>query len=123
MENKILEQFIEETPDIILSVDRKGKIAYWNNSAEKIFGYKKGEAVGSSLNIIIPEKLQQRHWEGFNRVMETGKSKYSKRDMLSVPAMTKSGDKIFVEFTITMIKDSDGNIEYCFSIIREKTKK
>lgn len=123
MENKILEQFIEETPDIILSVDRKGKIVYWNNSAEEIFGYKKEETVGRSLDIIIPEKLQQRHWEGFNRVMETGKSKYSKRDMLSVPAMTKSGNKIFIEFTITMIKNSVGNIEYCFSIIREKTKK
>ncbi|TYB36005.1 MAG: PAS domain S-box protein [Flexistipes sinusarabici] len=123
MEKRVLEEFLEEAPDIILTVDRKGVIVYWNKSAEEIFGYVKKEAEGNSLDIIIPEKLQQRHWEGFNKVMETGKSKYSKRDMLSVPAITKSGDKIFIEFTITMVKDNDGNIEYCFAVIREKPKK
>lgn len=123
MEKKVLEKFIEESPDVILAADRKGFIVYWNKSAEEIFGFEKKEAEGSSLDIIIPEKLQQRHWEGFNKVMETGKSKYSKKDMLSVPAMTKSGEKIFIEFTITMVKDSSGDIEYCFAVIREKTKK
>lgn len=122
MEKRVLEEFIEEAPDIILAVDRKGVIVYWNKSAEEIFGYVKKDAEGNSLDIIIPEKLQQRHWEGFNKVMETGKSKYSKRDMLSVPAITKSGDKIFIDFTITMVKDNDGNIEYCFAVIREKEK-
>jgi len=123
VEKKVLEKFIEESPDVILAADRKGFIVYWNKSAEEIFGFEKKEAEGSSLDIIIPEKLQQRHWEGFNKVMETGKSKYSKKDMLSVPAMTKSGEKIFIEFTITMVKDSSGDIEYCFAVIREKTKK
>ncbi|WP_273267094.1 PAS domain S-box protein [Flexistipes sinusarabici] len=123
MEKRVLEEFLEEAPDIILTVDRHGVIIYWNKSAEEIFGFTKKEAEGSSLDIIIPEKLQQRHWEGFNKVMETGKSKYSKRDMLSVPAMTKSGEKIFIEFTLTMVKGSSGDIEYCFAVIREKSKK
>ncbi|HCW93376.1 MAG TPA: hypothetical protein DHM44_06820 [Flexistipes sinusarabici] len=123
MEKRVLEEFLEEAPDIILTVDRHGVIIYWNKSAEEIFGFTKKEAEGGSLDIIIPEKLQQRHWEGFNKVMETGKSKYSKRDMLSVPAMTKSGEKIFIEFTITMVKGSSGDIEYCFAVIREKSKK
>lgn len=123
MEKRVLEKFMEETPDVVAAVDRKGVIVYWNKSAEEIFGYPKKEAEGSSLDIIVPEKLQARHWEGFNKVMETGKSKYSKRDMLSVPAMTKSGEKIFIEFTITMIKGENGNIDYCFAIIRQQQSK
>ena len=80
-------------------------INFWNPGATRIFGFTADEAIGQSLDLIIPPNLRARHWEGFNRVMATGESHYGHGDLLSVPALTKSGQRISVEFTIAMLKD------------------
>ncbi|MCA1932997.1 MAG: PAS domain S-box protein [Calditerrivibrio sp.] len=121
MEKYILLDFIESASDVILSVNDCGIIEYWNCSAEILFGFKKDEAIGMSLDIIIPEKHREKHWESFYKVIETGKSKYKKGDILSVPAIDKNGNRISIEFTITTI-DISGKIKYIFSIIRNKSR-
>ena len=123
MEIEIYNKFLEEASDGILAVNKDGFICFWNKYAGEIFGYSKDNVVGCSLNMIIPEKHRQRHWDAFFNVMKTGKSKYAAGEKLSVPALTKDGKTVLIEFTITMIKDESGNIKYCFAIIREKIKK
>jgi len=118
---RFLLTFIEQAADAIIAVDNKGVIKYWNKGAERIFGYLKDEAIDKSLDLIIPTNLRERHWERFYEVMDSGVSKYSDSDLLKVPAINKNGDKIFIEFTITIIKDKNNKILYCFSIIRDVT--
>jgi PAS domain S-box-containing protein len=86
--------------------DRDGIIRFWNPGAERIFGYSPDEALGRSLDLIIPERLRQRHWEGYRRVMATGHSRYGETDVLSVPALRKDGATISVEFTIVPLQES-----------------
>lgn len=74
--DKALKQLIENTADAILVADKQGLIRYWNIGAERMFGYSAAEAVGQSLDLIIPENLRARHWQGYLRVMETGQTKY-----------------------------------------------
>lgn len=96
--------------DAIIAADREGIIRFWNPGAERIFGHVRGDAIGHSLDLIIPERLQQRHWDGYRRTMESGKGRYGEGDKLSVPAVHKNGRTISIEFTVAPLTDESGAI-------------
>ncbi|MDD2582657.1 MAG: PAS domain S-box protein, partial [Desulfuromonadaceae bacterium] len=62
--DRLLTQAVNEAPDAILISDREGIISFWNSGAELMFGHTAAEAVGQSLDLIIPENLRSRHWDG-----------------------------------------------------------
>jgi len=105
--------------EAIVYSDREGLIRFWNAGAERVFGFTTEEAVGQSLDIIIPERQRQRHWEGYDEVMKTGVSRYGSGDLLSVPALRKDGSRISVEFTIVPLKDADGAMLGMASVMRD----
>jgi PAS domain S-box-containing protein len=109
--------------DAVIATDRAGMVNFWNPGATRIFGFTADEAIGQSLDLIIPPNLRARHWDGFNRVMATGESHYGHGDLLSVPAQTKSGQRISVEFTIAMLKDGDGRPAGTVAILRDVSKR
>jgi PAS domain S-box-containing protein len=109
--------------DAVIATDRDGVINFWNPGAVRIFGFAADEAVGQPLDLIIPQNLRARHWDGFNRVMQTGESHYGHGDLLSVPALTKSGQRISVEFTIAMLKDPQMRPAGTVAILRDVTKR
>jgi len=106
----LFENIVREAADAIVYADANGVIRFWNAGAERIFGFAANEAVGQSLDIIIPEKLRGRHWEGYRQVMQTGKSRYGAGDLLAVPAQRKDGARISVEFTVVPMHDSSGQM-------------
>ena len=118
----IYRQIVEHSHDAILMADRNGIIELWNSGAEATFGYTKAEALGKSLDIIIPEKLRQRHWEGFHAAMKTGETRYG-TELLKVPAIRKGGTRISVEFTILLVRDVNGDIMGVAAIIRDVTER
>lgn len=105
--------------EAIVYSDREGLIRFWNAGAERVFGFTTEEALGQSLDIIIPERQRQRHWEGYDEVMKTGVSRYGSGDLLSVPALRKDGSRISVEFTIVPLKDADGTMLGMASVMRD----
>lgn len=105
--------------EAIVYSDREGLIRFWNAGAERVFGFTAEEALGQSLDIIIPERQRQRHWEGYDEVMKTGVSRYGSGDLLSVPALRKDGGRISVEFTIVPLKDADGAMLGMASVMRD----
>ena len=109
--------------DAIVYSDREGLIRLWNPGAERMFGYPAGQALGRSLDLIIPEKQRERHWAGYRRVMQTGQTRYGDGDVLAVPALRKDGTRISVEFTITLVFDRHGEIEGLLAILRDVTKR
>lgn len=125
LNNLIADALLATESDAIVVADRDGTIAFWNPGAERIFGHSADEARGRSLDIIIPERLRERHWQGFARVMQTGESRYGTSDLLSVPAVRNDGATISVEFTITVVRQGgqmDGQIVGMIAIIRDVTK-
>jgi PAS domain S-box-containing protein len=95
-------------------------VRLWNAGAERIFGFRADEIVGKSMDLIIPENLRERHWEGYNQAMETGRTQYS-RNLLAVPAIRKDGTRISIEFTIALIRDGNGNLLGPAAILRDVT--
>ena len=113
-------RIVAESRDAIIFADKDGLIRLWNAGAEAMFGYRAAEMEGQSLDRIIPEALRARHNEGYRRVMATGESRYA-ADLLAVPGLKKDGSRISLEFTITLIKDDDGEVLGAAAIIRDVT--
>jgi PAS domain S-box-containing protein len=123
MDDRLYRQLVEGSPDAIILGDAGGRIQLWNAGAEMIFGYTAAEAVGQSMDLIIPERLRGRHWSGYDRVMATGVSRYGRGELLAVPAVTKDGRTISIEFTIEILRDAAGAILGPVAVIRDVTKR
>ena len=114
---------VRAMPDALICADAEGKIRYWNDGATRIFGFNEAEALGTSLDLIIPANLRQRHWDGFHHTMRTGQSRYGAGDVLAVPALRKDGTRISVEFTIVPFRDQAGEIAAIAAVMRDVTKR
>jgi len=116
----LCEKIVEESPLAILYADREGKIRLWNGGAEAMFGYRAEEALGQSLDLIVPERQRQRHWDGWEKVMATGVTRYG-RDVLAVPALKKDGSRISIEFYILLLRSPAGEILGSAALIQDVT--
>jgi PAS domain S-box-containing protein len=113
-------KIVDLTPDAVIFADHEGIIKLWNAGAEAIFGYSPEEALGQTLDIIIPERLRQRHWQGYRTVMYTGVTRYG-QELLAVPAMRRDGVLISVEFSMVLPRDSATEIVGSAAIVRDVT--
>jgi PAS domain S-box-containing protein len=113
---------VDNAPEAVIFAGRDGSIRLWNAGAEAMFGHTPEEALGQSLDIIIPENLRGRHWEGYNRTMATGETKYGK-DLLSVPGIRKDGTRISLEFSIVMLRDDGGELLGLAAVLRDVTSR
>jgi len=110
-----------EAADAIVYADAQGVIGFWNKGAERIFGFSEAEALGKTLDIIIPENLRARHWTGYAATMQSGRTRYGSGDLLAVPALRKDGTRISVEFTILLLHDDHGAVSGIAAILRDVT--
>ncbi|HUC69729.1 MAG TPA: PAS domain S-box protein [Stellaceae bacterium] len=121
LQGDFLEGLVASCPDAIIYADQEGKIRFWNASATRIFGFAEIEALGQSLDLIVPEGLRARHWEGYDRVMAGGASRYGEGAVLSVPAMRKGGKRISIEFTVLPLRDDAGALLGIAAFLRDAT--
>ena len=120
---QIADALLETRSDAVVAADSDGIIRFWNPGAERIFGHAAADAIGQSLDLIIPERLRQRHLDGFRHTMATGQSRYGEGETLSVPALRKDGATISVEFTIVPLRSGDGEMTGIIAIMRDATKR
>ena len=116
----LCQQIVEQAQDAVIFADRDGVIRLWNAGAEAIFGYRAEEAVGRTLDVIIPAHLRARHWAGYRGVMATGATRYG-REVLAVPARRKDGARLSLEFTVTLVRDAAGDLLGPAAIVRDAT--
>lgn len=111
---------VEAMPEAVVYSDRDGVIRLWNRGAEAIFGYREEEALGQTLDLIVPERWRARHWEGYREVMRTGITRYG-HELLAVPASRRDGTRISIEFSIILPTDPDGQVLGAVAIVRDVT--
>ncbi len=107
--DRLCRNIIDHIPLAIIFADPDGVIRLWNAGAEAMFGFTAAEALEQSMDIIIPEKHRPKHWEGYHKVMQSGVTKYG-REALAVPALTKDGRRISIEFNIALLRDEASHI-------------
>jgi PAS domain S-box-containing protein len=115
-----LKQLVAGAGDAIVVCDAEGAIILWNQAAERIFGFTEDDALGQSLDLIIPERQRGRHWEGYQHTMATGITKYG-ADVLRVPALHKDGRTLSIAFTVSMLFSADQKVTGIVAIVRDET--
>ncbi len=118
----LAEWIIEQTSDALIYADHTGKIMRWNRAACELFGYSAAEALGASLDLIIPEHLRAAHWAGFDKALSTGRMKLQGRPTLT-RGLGKGGRKLYVEMTFALVKDADGKAIGSVAMARDATER
>jgi PAS domain S-box-containing protein len=118
----LTEAILAAQSDAIVAADQDGIVRFWNPGAQRLFGYSSGEAIGKTLDLIVPERLRERHWDGYRRVMAAGENRYGVADVLAVPAVRKDGTTISVEFTVTLLQ-SEGRVIGIAAILRDVSQR
>lgn len=117
--NVDLSQLVAGAGDAIMVCDAQGAVTLWNQAAERIFGFTEAEALGQSLDMIIPQRQRHRHWEGYHKTMETAVTKYG-ADVLRVPAVHKDGHTLSIAFTVSMLFSADQKVTGIVAIVRDE---
>ncbi len=118
----LCQRIAEDTQVAIVFADRDGIVRFWNSGAEGMFGYRAEEVLGQTLDLIVPERHRARHWEGYRSVMATGVTKYG-RELLAVPAVTKDGRRISVEFSIALLRAPTGELLGAAAFLQDVTER
>lgn len=117
------EALVEGLADAVIAADRDGRITFWNGAATRLFGHDPDDAVGRTLDLIIPERLRQRHWDGYSTVMMTGRTRYG-TEMLHVPAVHQDGHTFSVAFTVTLLtQDGHDEPHAIVAVLRDDTER
>lgn len=107
--------------DAVIVCDAAGAIIEWNPACERMFGFASAEALGRSLDLIIPERQRQRHWDGYHKTMATGQTRYG-HDVLRVPALHKDGRALSIAFTVALLPAGEGqSTGSIVAVVRDET--
>ena len=118
----VLATLVGQLADAVVVADTAGTICYWNDAAQRVFGWSAEEALGASLDLIIPERQRTAHWNGYHRVMATGTTKYG-GDLLRVPALHADGERRSIAFTVTLLTDDRGTVTGIAAVVRDETER
>ncbi len=115
-----LERLLEQAPDAVIFADTQGVVRYWNAAAERIFGHAASEATGQSLDLIVPEQFREAHWEGFERALQEGETKYAGQ-ALPTRSQRADGEQIYVELSFAILRGDDGTVTGALAHARDIT--
>jgi PAS domain S-box-containing protein len=110
--SKLAEQILDQVGDALICADHTGAIIRWNRASTALFGFSAEEALGQSLELIIPDHLRAAHWSGFDAAMTKGALKLQGRPTLT-RALHKSGRRLYVEMTFAIVKGDAGSEVLC----------
>ncbi len=116
-----LAELMRNLADAVIVCDADGRITFWNSAATRIFGWNEDQALGESLDIIIPERLRKRHWDGYYGTMRTGLTSYGDR-LLEVPALNSKGETFSIAFTVSLLRiEGSDRLTGIAAVIRDDT--
>lgn len=119
---ELAEHILDDMGDAVVYADRSGTIARWNRASAALYGYSAAEALGQSLDLIIPAHLRERHERGFEAAMASGRLHLEGRPTLT-RASHKDGRKLYVELTFALVKDDQGAALGAIAVARDVTQR
>lgn len=121
-EGELCGRIVAQIPEAVILADRDGRIRLWNRGAETVFGHRAADVVGTSLDIIIPEGLRDRHWQAYELAVSAGRTRLGTR-FLPTKAIRKDGATIYVELSFAILLDENGATVGALGVARDITKR
>jgi PAS domain S-box-containing protein len=116
-----LHALLDALPDAFILADRGNVIRWWNPAAQRLFGFAREQAVGASLDLLVPERLRGAHNNGFARAIETGHLRTGTR-VLRTRSQHLDGRKLYVDFTFSLWLDAAGAVIGVCALARDATE-
>jgi PAS domain S-box-containing protein len=107
-------------PHAVISADRDGVIREWNAIAELIFGHAASDAVGQTLDLIVPAEEREEHWRNYRRVMASGVLNYRPDYILDVEGLRRNNTRVKLDVALIAIRDPAGGLIGITAIMREE---
>ena len=98
----LYQAMLEQMTDSIIYADAQGIIRFWNAASEALFGFTAAEAIGQSLDIIIPDYLRAPHWRGFHAAIAAGHTQHGGK-ATRTKALHRNGEFIYAEVSFCII--------------------
>lgn len=115
-------RLVEQAADAVIFADRDGNIRIWNAAAEALFGFSRAQAIGQSLDLIIPDRLRAAHWEGFHRAVATGQTRLGGRAVIT-RSVNAAAATIYVEMSFALVSDERGEVLGSVAVARDATQR
>lgn len=112
-----------QIPDGLICTGSDGNILVWNEGAERIFGHTAAEAVGRSLDLIIPEAFREAHDKGFRRAVASGRTLHTAGRVLTTRSLHKSGNRLYVDLSFGLVRNEAGTVIGVLAIVRDCTER
>lgn len=122
MTENLDELLVDQMAEAVIHADREGVVRRWNTGAEALFGFTSGEAIGRSLDFIIPERLREAHWRGFDAALARGATQHGRISRIT-KALTRQGDTIYVDMSFAVVCDAMGNVVGSVAVARDATSR
>ena len=120
---ELAERIVDQVADAVIYADRTGTILRWNRASTALFGHSAEEALGKSIDLIIPEHLRAAHWAGFDAAMAKGVMKLQGRPTVT-RAVHKDGRRLYIEMTFAIVRGAlDGEILGSVAMARDVTER
>ena len=116
-ESLLCTAIVRQASEAVIFADREGRIRLWNGGAEALFGHSAEEAIGASLDIIVPERFRNAHWSAFRKAIESGRARHG-GDVRTTRALHKDGRKLYVELSFGLVTTPDGEVAGSLAIGR-----
>ncbi len=118
----LFRSIVDQAPDAMIYADRDGTIRVWNKAAEAIFGFTAADVLGSSLDVIVPERFRRAHWEAFDKAIQSGHARYGGR-VMTTRSLHKNLSKLYVDMSFGLVKDSLGAVVGTLALARDCTER
>lgn len=122
MDAELTQQLLEQSPDATIYAGTDGMIVLWNAAAERVFGHTAEQAIGQSLDLIIPEQFRDAHWTGYDRALAAKDTKY-RGQSLATRATRADGETIYVELGFSIVLNSTGEAVGAMATARDITER
>jgi PAS domain S-box-containing protein len=120
VDDSLFKSIVDQAPEAIVFADTGGVIRVWNAGAQALFGFDRAEAVGNSLDLIIPERFRRAHWDAFDKAIANGHTRLGSQDR-TTRSLHKDGRKLYVDLSFGLVADAAGTVIGALAVGRDGT--
>jgi PAS domain S-box-containing protein len=105
----------------VVMLDQDGIVRFWSDGAVKMLRHQPQEAIGRSVDFIIPEYFRDQHWAAFRQAITAGVLR-EPRDQFVVPVQVSEEEVMPFVASLALIRDAAGHACGAVAVFMEQER-